>query len=215
MSGKKGYDLKDIIESSYVTSDYGDKFYDKDRDHVNKKTNNRYYQSTTQPQTQSQEQPNSIFRNDTGSSGGNVGNGGNGGNGGNVGNSDNIFLKRSQNIFSSNLNNTNNMGNGNKESDQKKIELNEDNFPSLGSKNTTIKPIHTEKKLDFKKVVEKKQEVVSKPEIKTTNIKKNKYKYGGDVLYYGIKEQSEKIAYLKMVNDNTYSDDDGDNYDDY
>jgi len=30
MSGKKGYDLKDIIESSYVTSDYGDRFYDRE-----------------------------------------------------------------------------------------------------------------------------------------------------------------------------------------
>jgi hypothetical protein len=203
MSGKKGYDLKDIIESSYVTSDYGDKFYDRDRDSVNKKTNNRYYQSNTQTHTQRREQPSSIFRNVNGDND-------------NDGNDGNIFLKRSQNIFSSNLNNTNNMGNGNKESDQKKIELNEDNFPSLGSKNTTIKPIHGEKKLDFKKVVEKKQEVVSKPEIKTSNIKKNKNKYSSDALYYGIKEQSEKIAYLKMVNDNIYSDDDDDdNYDDY
>jgi hypothetical protein len=128
MSGKKGYDLKDIIESSYVTSDYGDNYYDRDRDSVNKKTNNRYYQSNTQTQTQTQmqshDQPSSIFRNDTE---------------GNGRNSDNIFLKRSQNIFSSNIKNTNNVGNGNKESDQKKIELNEDNFPSLGSKNTTIK----------------------------------------------------------------------------
>lgn len=210
MSGKKGYDLKDIIESSYVTSDYGDKFYDRDRDSVNKKTNNRYYQSNTQTQTQTytqtHDQPSSIFRNDTG------------GNGGNGGNSDNIFLKRSQNIFSSNIkntNNTSNMGNGNKESDQKKIELNEDNFPSLGSKNTTIKTNNAEKKLDFKKVVEKKSEVINKPEIKTTHIKKNKSIYGSDVLYYGIKEKSEKIAYLKMVNDNVYSDDDGDIYDDY
>lgn len=210
MSGKKGYDLKDIIESSYVTSDYGDKFYDRDRDSVNKKTSNRYYQSNTQTQTQTytqtHDQPSSIFRNDTG------------GNGGNGGNSDNIFLKRSQNIFSSNIkntNNTSNMGNGNKESDQKKIELNEDNFPSLGSKNTTIKTNNAEKKLDFKKVVEKKSEVINKPEIKTTHIKKNKSIYGSDVLYYGIKEKSEKIAYLKMVNDNVYSDDDGDIYDDY
>jgi hypothetical protein len=134
---------------------------------------------------------------------------------GNGGNSDNIFLKRSQNIFSSNIKNTNNVGNGNKESDQKKIELNEDNFPSLGSKNTTIKTNNAEKKLDFKKVVEKKSEVINKPEIKTTHIKKNKSIYGSDVLYYGIKEKSEKIAYLKMVNDNVYSDDDGDIYDDY
>ena len=212
MNGKKSNDLKDIIESSYVTSDYGDNYYDRDRDSVNKKTNNRYYQSNAQTQTQTQthtqshDQPSSIFRNDTG------------GNGSNGGNSDNIFLKRSQNIFSSNIkntNNTSNMGNGNKESDQKKIELNEDNFPSLGSKNTTIKTNNAEKKLDFKKVVEKKSEVINKPEIKTTHIKKNKSIYGSDVLYYGIKEKSEKIAYLKMVNDNVYSDDDGDIYDDY
>jgi hypothetical protein len=209
MNGKKSNDLKDIIESSYVTSDYGDNYYDRDRDSVNKKTNNRYYKSNTQMQTQTQthtqshDQPSSIFRNDTGC---------------NRGNSDNIFLKKSQNIFSSNINNTNNtsnMGNGNKESDQKKIELNEDNFPSLGSKNTTIKTNNAEKKLDFKKVVEKKSEVINKPEIKTSHSKKNKSIYGSDVLYYGIKEKSEKIAYLKMVNDNVYSDDDGDIYDDY
>jgi hypothetical protein len=128
------------------------------------------------------------------------------------------------------MNNTSNTTNANKEgNDHTNIELNEDNFPSLGSKNTVIKNnnnnnnnnnsnnSNNEKKLDFKKVVEKKIEVINKPEIKTNQNRNNRFKYGSDALYYGIKEMSEKKAYLKMSNEyeHVYSDDDEDDvYDD-
>ena len=221
MSKKKSYDIKDIIDSSYVRSDYGDRYYDRGIESVNRPRYNRECQDTqipTQTQIQNPFSSNnnnnnndnnnnnnsSIFRND------------------NI-NSGNIFLKKSQNIFNNSMNNAGNPGNTNKESnDQKKIEINEDNFPSLGSKKTVINNNNNnnnnnQKKLDFKKVVEKKIEVVNKPEINTNQNKNNRFKSSSDAFYYGIKENSEKIAYLKMSNEYVYSDDEDDVYydDDY
>ena len=72
--------------------------------------------------------------------------------------------------------------------------------------------------MDFKKVVEKKIEVINKPELKTNHNRNNRFNYGSDALYYGIKEMIEKKAYLKMSNEyeHVYSDydDEDDIYDD-
>ena len=196
MSKKKGYDFKDIIDSSYVPADYsyGNDYYDKVRESDNFRINITDQQQQQKTQFQSQTQSISRFgsnNNDTFKSD-------------NRSSSNNIFLKNSQNSFS-------NM-NTNKESiEQKKIEVNDDNFPSLGSKNMQpskiIKNNNTENKLDFKKIVEKKVEIINKQDPKVNNIKPNRFKYGNDMLYYGIKEKSEKIAQMKMVNDGLYSDD--------
>ena len=119
----------------------------------------------------------------------------------------NIFLKNSQNS-SNNPNSTNN-----EKSESNKIVLNDDNFPSLGSKSTKInKPSTVENKLDFKKIVEKKHEVVIKPEPKINNTQYKKFSYNQYSLYQEVKEKSEKIAHLKMVDDISSDDNIDDSY---
>jgi hypothetical protein len=208
MSKKKSYDLKDIIESSYVSSDYGQntEYYDT-MSTGNKRSVRSNELSPKSPKHVHSNQPyrfgsnnNDTFRNDSSSG--------------------NIFLKNSKNSFSNTSTSTSAFQT--KESaEQKKIELNDDNFPSLGSKstptltkdvkhnntNSTNSGSSTENKLDFKRVVEKKVEVVNKPEVKTYVNKPCRFKYGSDSLYYGIKEKSEKIAHLKMANYDMSSDD--------
>lgn len=208
MSKKKSYDLKDIIESSYVSADYGEntEYYDT-MITGNKRSIRSHDLSPQSPKQMHSNQPyrfgsnnNDTFRNDSSSS--------------------NIFLKNSKNSFSNTSTSTSAFQT--KESaEQKKIELNDDNFPSLGSKstptltkdvkrnntNSTNSGSNTENKLDFKRVVEKKVEVVNKPEVKTYVNKPSRFNYGSDNLYYGIKEKSEKIAHLKMASYDMSSDD--------
>jgi hypothetical protein len=124
--------------------------------------------------------------------------------------SSNIFLKNSQ----SNVNNSSNMNTDKTESN--KIDLNDDNFPSLGSKpiqsvknnNSNI----VENKLDFKKIVEKKPDVVNKPDYKVNSTQYKKFNYNQYSLYQEVKEKSEMIANLKMVDDNSSDDNVDDNY---
>lgn len=212
MSKKKSYDLKDIIESSYVSADYGENTEYYDTISPGNKRNVRSYDPSPQsPKQTHSNQPyrfgsnnNDTFRNDSSSG--------------------NIFLKNSKNSFS-NTNTSTSAFQTKESAEQKKIELNDDNFPSLGSKSTpmltkdvkhnNIKSTNSgtnnnssaENKLDFKRVVEKKVEVVNKPEVKTYLNKPSRFKYGSDSLYYGIKEKSEKIAHLKMANYDMSSDD--------
>jgi hypothetical protein len=108
-------------------------------------------------------------------------------------------------------------GNANKTNSEKsevnKIVLNDDNFPSLGSNSTKInKPGSVQNKLDFKKVVEKKPEVVNKTEPKVSSMQYKKSNYSQYSLYQEIKEKSEKSAKLKMVDDISSDDNGDDNY---
>jgi hypothetical protein len=157
-----------------------------------------------QPRVQSQEpyrvgfSSNNSFRNDGG----------------------NIFLKSSQNSFQSGSQNSfqsgsQNANNANSEkSELNKIVLNDDdNFPSLGSNSTKVnKPGSVQNKLDFKKVVEKKPEVVNKTEPKVMSTQYKKCNYKQYSLYQEIREQSERNAKLKMVDDISSDDNGDDNY---
>lgn len=192
MSKKKIHDLNDIIETAYVSADYshGNGYYDKAIDRSIIKRNRSFGQLGGQLQEQSRfgSTNNDTFRND----------------------SSNIFLKNSQ----SNVNNSSNMNTDKTESN--KIDLNDDNFPSLGSKpiqsvknnNSNI----VENKLDFKKIVEKKSVVVNKPEQKISNPQYKKFNHSQYSLYQEVKEKSEMIANLKMVDDNSSDDNVDDNY---
>ena len=204
MSKRKFNDLNDIIDTAYVVADYSDsnRCYDNTMErHVIRRDEN-----FGQPRVQSQEpyrvgfSSNNSFRNDGG----------------------NIFLKNSQsssqsgsqsssqNSFQSSSQNANS-----EKSELNKIVLNDDdNFPSLGSNSTKVnKPGSVQNKLDFKKVVEKKPEVVNKtePKVISTQYKKCNYsqKYS---LYQEIREQSERNAKLKMVDDISSDDNGDDNY---
>ena len=183
MSKKKIHDLNDIIETAYVAADYshGNGYYDKATDNSIIKRNRSFGQSRGQLQEQSRfgSTNNDTFRND----------------------SNNIFLKNSQN----NVNNASNTSSDKNEST--KIDLNDDNFPSLGSK-----PV--QHKLDFKKIVEKKPEVVNKPDYKVSSTQYKKFSYNQYSLYQEVKEKSEKIAHMKMVDDIS-SDDNVDHDDNY
>jgi len=192
MSKRKTHDLHDIIDTAYVAADYshGNGYYDKATDHDTIKRNRGF----GQPRGNLQEPykfcstSNDSFRNDGG----------------------NIFLKNSQNN-SNNTNNTNSTNNEKPESS--KIVLNDDNFPSLGTKSAKINnPNTVENKLDFKKIVEKKQDVVNKPEPKINNSKYRKFNYNQYSLYQEVKEKSEMIAHLKMVDDISSDDNIDDNY---
>jgi hypothetical protein len=188
---KKIHDLNDIIDTAYTAADYshGNGYYDKAGEHNNIKANRSFTQSNAQSRFGSTN--NDTFRND----------------------SSNIFMKNSQ----SNVNNT-----SSDKSESQKIELNYDNFPSLGSK--TIQPVKisntnpntntniTNSKLDFKKIVEKRPEVVSKPEPKINHMQSNRFKYNQHSLYNEIKVNSEKIAQLKIMNDVSSDDNMDDNY---
>jgi hypothetical protein len=190
MSKRKTNDLNDIIDTAYVAADYshGNGYYDKATDHNAIKRNRGF----GQPHGNLQEPPkfgsasnNDSFRNDGG----------------------NIFLKNSQN------NSNNPSSTNNEKSESNKIVLNDDNFPSLGSKSTKInKPSTVENKLDFKKIVEKKHEVVNKPEPKINNTQYKKFSYNQYSLYQEVKEKSEKIAHLKMVDDISSDDNVDDSY---
>jgi hypothetical protein len=191
MSKRKTHDLDDIIETAYVVADYshGNGYYDKATDNDIIKRNRSFGQTRGPLHEPSRfgSTGNDTFRND----------GGNGGNGGNGGS--NIFLKNSQN----NMNNSTNTNADKNESS--KIDLNDDNFPSLGSK--LVQPLknnkstNVEHKLDFKKIVEKKPEVVNKPDHKVSNTQYKKFSYNQYSLYQEVKEKSEMIAHLKMVDD--------------
>jgi len=118
-------------------------------------------------------------------------------------NSNNIFLKNSQTGNNTNTN-TNAGTNSNESCDAKKLVLNDDNFPSLGRKpDTQNKSDKIGNKLDFKKMVEKKTIVLTKPtapplQISATN---NRFKSNKFSLYNEIKERSEKIAQNKMIDE--------------
>jgi hypothetical protein len=91
--------------------------------------------------------------------------------------------------------------------------LNDDNFPSLGSKTVkNSKSNIVEHKLDFKKIVEKKPEVVNKPEHKVSNTQYKKFSYNQYSLYQEVKEKSEMIAHYRMVDDVSSDDNNDDNY---
>ena len=193
MSKRKTNDLHDIIDTAYVAADYshGNGYYDKAVDHDTIKRNRGFGQqrgNLQEPSKFGSTSNNDSFRNDGG----------------------NIFLKNSQN----NSNSSNNPNSTNNEkSESSKIVLNDDNFPSLGSKSTKInKPSTVENKLDFKKIVEKKHEVVNKPEPKINNTQYKKFSYNQYSLYQEVKEKSEKIAHLKMVDDISSDDNVDDSY---
>jgi hypothetical protein len=203
MSKRKFNELNDIIDTAYVVADYSDsnRCYDNTMDrHVIRRDEN-----FGQPRVQSQEpyrvgfSSNNSFRNDGG----------------------NIFLKNSQNSFQSsfyNANNASNMNNANNTSSEKselnKIVLNDDdNFPSLGSNSTKVnKPGSVQNKLDFKKVVEKKPEVVNKTEPKVSTMGHKRSNYSQYSIYQEIREQSERIAKWKMGDDVSSDDNGDDNY---
>jgi hypothetical protein len=202
MSKRKFNELNDIIDTAYVVADYSDsnRCYDNTMErHVIRRDEN-----FGQPRVQSQEpyrvgfSSNNSFRNDGG----------------------NIFLKSSQNSFQSGSQNSfqsgsQNANNANSEkSELNKIVLNDDdNFPSLGSNSTKVnKPGSVQNKLDFKKVVEKKPEVVNKTEPKVMSTQYKKCNYKQYSLYQEIREQSERNAKLKMVDDISSDDNGDDNY---
>ena len=114
-------------------------------------------------------------------------------------NGNNIFLKNSQTS-----NNTGTGTNINECCDEKKLVLNDDNFPSLGCKPDSInKSSKIENKLDFKKMVEKKPIVVTKPSAPPlqNSATNNRFKSNQFSLYNEIKERSEKIAQTKMIDE--------------
>jgi len=193
MSKRKTHDLNDIIDTAFVAADYshGNGYYDKAMDHDTIKRNRGFGQprgNLQEPSKFGSASNNDSFRNDGG----------------------NIFLKNSQN----NSNNPNNPNSTNNEkSESNKIVLNDDNFPSLGTKSTKINnPSTVENKLDFKKIVEKKHEVVNKPEPKINNSQYKKFSYNQYSLYQEVKEKSEMIAHLKMVDDISSDDNIDDSY---
>ena len=187
MSKRKTHDLDDIIETAYVVADYshGNGYYDKATDNDIIKRNRSFGQTRGPLQETSRfgSTGNDTFRNDG-----------------------NIFLKNSQ----SNSNIASNTNTDKNESN--KIDLNDDNFPSLGSKTVkNSKSNIVEHKLDFKKIVEKKPEVVNKPEHKVSNTQYKKFSYNQYSLYQEVKEKSEMIAHLKMVDDISSDDNVDDN----
>lgn len=199
MSKRKFNELNDIIDTAYVVADYSDsnRCYDSRTEHHVVKRDENFGQPRVQSQepyrvgfsNNSNNSNNNSFRNDSG----------------------NIFLKNSQS------NSKSSFGNANKTNSEKselnKIVLNDDNFPSLGSNSTKInKPGSVQNKLDFKKVVEKKPEVVNKTEPKVSSMQYKKSNYSQYSLYQEIKEKSEKSAKLKMVDDISSDDNGDDNY---
>ena len=194
MSKRKFSDLNDIIDTAYVVADYSDS----NRCHDSRMEREvvRRDENFEQPRVQSHEphrvgfSSNNSFRNDSG----------------------NIFLKKSQNSFQSSCSNVNNTST--EKSELNKIVLNDDdNFPSLGNNSTKIsKPGSVQNKLDFKKVVEKKPEVVNKTEPKVSSTQYKKSNYSQYSLYQEIREQSERFAKLKMVDDISSDDNGDDNY---
>ena len=193
MSKRKTNDLHDIIDTAFVAADYshGNGYYDKAVDHDTIKRNRGFGQqrgNLQEPSKFGSASNNDSFRNDGG----------------------NIFLKNSQN----NSNSSNNPNSTNNEkSESSKIVLNDHNFPSLGSKSTKINNTSTvENKLDFKKIVEKKQEVVNKPEPNVSTMGYKKSNYSQYSVYQEIREKSEMFAKWKMGDDVSSDDNMDDNY---
>jgi hypothetical protein len=198
MSKRKFSDLNDIIDTAYVVADYSD--------------SNRYYDNTTERDfirrdVQSQEpyrvgfSSGNSFRGDRGERA-------------DRGDTGNIFLKNSQSGFQSGFQSANKTNSEKQEkSEVNKIVLNDDNFPSLGSNSTKVnKPYSVQNKLDFKKVVEKKPEVVNKPEPNVSTMGYKKSNYSQYSMYQEIREQSERIAKWKMGDDVSSDDNGDDNY---
>jgi hypothetical protein len=202
MSKRKFSDLNDIIDTAYVVADYSD--------------SNRCYDNTTERDfirrdVQSQEpyrvgfSSGNSFRGDRGDRGDRADRGDTG----------NIFLKNSQSGFQSGFQSANKTNSEKQEkSEVNKIVLNDDdNFPSLGSNSTKVnKPYSVQNKLDFKKVVEKKPEVVNKPEPNVSTMGYKKSNYSQYSMYQEIREQSERIAKWKMGDDVSSDDNGDDNY---
>jgi hypothetical protein len=194
MSKRKMNDLNDIIATAYVTADYSNynESYDNVRAHDSIKGNRSFGQHyvNLQEPSKSGSFTNNSFRNDTGG---------------------NIFLKNSQNNSSSFTSSSNPYSASNEKLESNKVVLNDDNFPSLGSTTSKINKPNTV--LDFKKVVEKKPETVNKPEPKVSNTQHKKFSCNHQYsLYQEIKEKSEKIAHLKMVDDVSSDDNIDDGY---
>ena len=195
MSKRKMNDLNDIIDTAYVTADYSqdNEYYDTVHTYDSSKINRSFGQPRTNLHEPSKfgSSTNNSFRNDNGG---------------------NIFLKNSQNNSTSSISP---YSASSAKPEPNKVVLNDDNFPSLGTKSAKINnPSTVENKLDFKKIVEKKQEVVNKPEPKINNSQYRKFNYNQYSLYQEVKEKSEMIAHLKMVDDISSDDNPDDNLDD-
>jgi hypothetical protein len=190
MSKRKMNELSDIIDTAYVTSDYShdNEYYDTVHTYDSSKINRSFGQPRTNLHEPSKfgSSTNNSFRNDNGG---------------------NIFLKNSQNNSTSSISP---YSASSAKPEPNKVVLNDDNFPSLGSTSSKINKPNTV--LDFKKVVEKKPEIVNKPEPKVTNIQHKKFIYNQYSLYQEIKEKSEKIAHLRMVDDVSSDDNVDDGY---
>jgi hypothetical protein len=190
MSKRKMNELSDIIDTAYVTADYSqdNEYYDTVHTYDSSKINRSFGQPRTNLHEPSKfgSSTNNSFRNDNGG---------------------NIFLKNSQNNSTSSISP---YSASSAKPEPNKVVLNDDNFPSLGSTSSKINKPNTV--LDFKKVVEKKPEIVNKPEPKVTNIQHKKFTYNQYSLYQEIKEKSEKIAHLRMVDDVSSDDNVDDGY---
>ena len=194
MSKRKMNDLNDIIATAYVTADYS--HYNESCDNVHaydsingNRSFGQHYTNLQEP-SKSGSFTNNSFRNDTGG---------------------NIFLNFSQNNSSSFTSSSNPYSASNEKPESNKVVLNDDNFPSLGRTTSKINKPNTV--LDFKKVVEKKPETVNKPEPNVSNTQHKKFSYNHQYsLYQEIKEKSEKIAHLKMVDDVSSDDNIDDGY---
>ena len=81
---------------------------------------------------------------------------------------------------------------------------------------TKIKPYeeYVKEETDKQIIIQHKLDTNNDSDTESDNNKKNRLKNTSDALYYGIRERSEKIAYLKMSNDYIYSDEDDDDIDD-
>ena len=198
MSKRKFSELNDIIETAYVVADYSDsnRCYDgaKERETIRRDENvGQLRERTHEPyrvgfsnNNNNNNNNNNSFRNDGG----------------------NIFLKKSQSNSQNSFSNTNG-----EKPELKKVVLNDDNFPSLGTNSAKInKSTIVETKLNFKKVVEKKVDIVDVSEQKITNAPYKKNNYSQYSIYQEIKEKSEKFAKLKMVNDVSSDDNADDGY---
>lgn len=195
MSKRKFSELNDIIETAYVVADYSDsnRCYDgvREREMIRRDENvGQLRGQTHEPYrvgfSNNNNNNNNSFRNDGG----------------------NIFLKKSQSNSQNSFSNTNG-----ENPEIKKVVLNDDNFPSLGTNSAKInKSSIVENKLNFKKVVEKKLDIVDVCEQKITNAPYKKNNYSQFSIYQEIKEKSEKFAKLKMVNDVSSDDNADDGY---
>jgi len=201
MSKRKFSDLNDIIDTAFVVADYSDsnRCYDNttERDIIRRDVQSQepYRVGFSSGNSFRGERADRTDRTDRGDTG-------------------NIFLKNSQSGFQSGFQSANKTNSEKQEkSEVNKIVLNDDNFPSLGSNSTKVnKPYSVQNKLDFKKVVEKKPEVVNKPEPNVSTMGYKKSNYSQYSMYQEIREQSERIAKWKMGDDVSSDDNGDDNY---